>query len=479
MVVAFEIFFASTAMSNTCVGIGTGGEVVLVKSATGSARFRAVHGSEIKYPDWTSRFFPSCDLARSEVMIPADQTLYVELEGPLNHAGDFETCFRLFAHPNLFEHLTAVLKFVSVDQQSEGQLFAFPLMGGEYLFRITRVTASEEWGVSKIIIPSLWDTTDEKNLIKKSPLMLVHGVSPDWTPVSGNAWHALDLHVTAPSKTALLNIITHLKKSGIHELVVWGIDSIPSDHLICFSEIVNTLKDFRLVFVAASLSLVDAKFLDFVKPENIVAVEKKDNIVEETKAKQPVIVPDISLIPETAIATAQTYFLLPLLHPELVAPFAEVIPNIASPKVLICGGPQSGKSSLAKWMIAQIFSENNNVTVIEASASSLFSKYLGSSEKRVMNLFKKATIAAPAVILIEGIHSLCPSRDAQEDDGETGVGDTYNRMVATFLNCLDGVDTRDRRVAVIATSLLGPDKLDPAAVRPGRLETHILLGGGI
>ncbi|TEB20484.1 hypothetical protein C9890_0056 [Perkinsus sp. BL_2016] len=188
-----------------------------------------------------------------------------------------------------------------------------------------------------------------------------------------------------------------------------------------------------------------------------------------------VAAPDVSFLPSEALTTAETYFVLPLLHPDLVAPFSKVVPHMDSPKVLIHGSAQSGKSTLAQWMIAKVKQAYPNMSVFKVSSSSLFSKYLGSSEKKVMKLFRKAEIAAPSIILIEGIHSLCPSRYAMEDDGETGVGDTYNRMVATFLNCLDGIDTRDRKVAVIATSLLSPEKLDPAAVRPGRLETHIHL----
>ena len=473
-------------MANICRTSKSESQSVIVKSENSFARFRVFPDPSVtthKFPEWTSAFFAKEQLEAAESFTQAneDKPLQYILEGPVNHSGDYESCWRLFAHPNLFDHLETVAKFVSIDEQSVGQLFAFPLMGKEYIFRVKSLEPSDgDLGISGVSIPRpvLFNKTENHPLpsFKSNQVCLFHGVSVDWTPPCGSAWHALDLHIQAPCRTSLLNIILNLKKAGISELIVWGIDAVPSEHLSLLTETVTSIKspDFKLVFVAASLSLTSPALLESIKPENIFAIERKASggIIKSSKRVE---VPDISRIPESAIATAETYLVLPLTRPDLVAPFAKVIPNMASPKVLICGGPQSGKSSLAKWMVSKVQEYDSNIAVFESSASALFSKYLGSSEKRVMNLFKKATISAPSVIVIEGIHSLCPSRDAQEEDGETGVGETYNRMVATFLNCLDGVDTRDRRVAVIATSLLPPDKLDPAAVRPGRLETHIHL----
>jgi hypothetical protein len=360
------------------------------------------------------------------------------------------------------------LEFIGAEK---GQIFSFVFLGESFLMRVTDVKQIENDKTGKVVIDNIVPSYElEFNV--EAPLSLVHGVGHIWKPRIG--WHALDLHISACTDSLFCDLIRNLKQSKFNQLVIWGLDCAPSSELRRFLKIASDFSEFSIVLVAAELHLVDPAVLTLIKPEDIIS-QKTEHVASLEKKKWEVPT-DLSLIPISALEAADTYFLLPLRRPELARPFLSILPTLAVPKVLIHGPPQSGKSTLAKWMIAKAVLSDPSLSVFEVRASSLFSKYFGSSEKRINKLFSRAAASAPAVLLIEGIQAICPSRMVEDDGGETGVEDTYNRVVATFLTCLDGLETRDRKVCIIGTSVFGPDKLDPAAVRPGRLEVHISLG---
>jgi SpoVK/Ycf46/Vps4 family AAA+-type ATPase len=267
------------------------------------------------------------------------------------------------------------------------------------------------------------------------------------------------------------------------DLIIWGIDGVP---LNCFKKLRNEWmrkkRNSKLIFVCQTLMSLDTGFVGlFEDPKMLVGVAVSDTETAANDTKSIVDFPqiDVSKIPMSAIEMAKTNFIIPMTQPELIAPFASIISM--APRVLIHGPSKSGKSTLAKWMIREVLMKKfPAINVIEMHASQLFSKYLGGSEKRIQKLFRKAAASAPSVIVVEGIHTICPARGRHDDDEEEGggVGQTYTRILATFLMSLDGIDSlgsEHNKVAFIGTSLLGPDKLDPAAVRPGRLEVHIAL----
>ena len=398
----------------------------------------------------------------------------VDLQGPLKSNQDWNTCWSVYAHSRLYSLLSHALHFLG--EIAKGRIFPFPFMGTTYQFAIVSVEEEADQGVTvRSVCPESEKSTSSDMLdnLPKAPICLVHGLPYEWTPKNVPAWHALDLFANACTDDCLTNIFYNLKKSNVESLVVWGLDCMQSSDINRVIRAADGL--VRIVLVASELHLVEPKLLELIKPDHIVSRRTETAAKAKEKTLQYPI-PDISGIPHTAIELADMYFITPIAYPDLVSSFAGAIPTLASPKILICGPARSGKTTLANWIIAKSVAANPAITVFQTRSSSLFSKYLGSSEKRVMKLFKRAEAAAPSILLIEGIHTLCPSRLRDDDnDGETGVEDTYNRMVATFLTCLDGLDTRDRKIAVIGTSLVEPEKLDPAAIRPGRLELHITL----
>jgi transitional endoplasmic reticulum ATPase len=137
--------------------------------------------------------------------------------------------------------------------------------------------------------------------------------------------------------------------------------------------------------------------------------------------------------------------------------------GIEPPKgILLYGPPGTGKTILAKAVATE--SEANFISV---AGPELLSKWVGESEKAVREIFRKARMAAPAIIFFDEIDSVVPKR---------GVGfDTHvtERVISQLLTELDGLQKLQNVVVIAATNR--PDMIDPALLRPGRFDRLILI----
>ena len=136
--------------------------------------------------------------------------------------------------------------------------------------------------------------------------------------------------------------------------------------------------------------------------------------------------------------------------------------GIKPPKgIMIYGPPGCGKTLLARGVATE--SEANFITI---KGPEVFSKWVGESEKAIREVFRKARMAAPAVIFFDEIDSLAPRRGAGFSD--SGVSE---RVISQLLTEMDGITTLVDIVIIAATNR--PDMVDPAVLRPGRFDRLI------
>jgi transitional endoplasmic reticulum ATPase len=131
---------------------------------------------------------------------------------------------------------------------------------------------------------------------------------------------------------------------------------------------------------------------------------------------------------------------------------------------LLYGPPGTGKTLLAKATARE--SEAN---FIATKSSDLLSKWYGESEQQIARLFARARQVAPTVIFIDELDSLVPARG-----GGLGEPQVTERVVNTILSELDGLEELNNVVLIGATNR--PNLIDPALLRPGRLDELIYVG---
>lgn len=162
---------------------------------------------------------------------------------------------------------------------------------------------------------------------------------------------------------------------------------------------------------------------------------------------------------ETQIQEVREAVELPLLHPEL---YEEM--GIKPPKgVILYGAPGTGKTLLAKAVANQ-----TSATFLRIVGSELIQKYLGDGPRLVRQLFQTAAENAPAIVFIDEIDAIGTKRYESQSGGEREI----QRTMLELLNQLDGFDDRGDVKVVMATNKI--ETLDPALIRPGRIDRKIL-----
>jgi len=131
---------------------------------------------------------------------------------------------------------------------------------------------------------------------------------------------------------------------------------------------------------------------------------------------------------------------------------------------LLYGPPGTGKTLLAKATARE--SEAN---FIATKSSDLLSKWYGESEQQIARLFARARQVAPTVIFIDELDSLVPARG-----GGLGEPQVTERVVNTILAEMDGLEELNNVVLIGATNR--PNLIDPALLRPGRLDELVYVG---
>ena len=128
---------------------------------------------------------------------------------------------------------------------------------------------------------------------------------------------------------------------------------------------------------------------------------------------------------------------------------------------LLYGPPGTGKTLLAKAVARE-----SQANFIATKSSDLLSKWYGESEQQIARLFARARQVSPCVIFIDELDSLVPARG-----GGLGEPAVTERVVNTILAEMDGLEELQSVVVIGATNR--PNLIDPALLRPGRLDELI------
>ena len=167
----------------------------------------------------------------------------------------------------------------------------------------------------------------------------------------------------------------------------------------------------------------------------------------------------------------KTVIELPLKNPEIF-----LKKGITPSKGILLYGPPG----CSKTMFARALATESNLNFISIKGPEIFNKYVGDSEKRIRDIFKKARFCAPTIIFFDEIDALASKREEK-----TGVSD---RILTQLLTEIDGVDIINKidkkynkkdifsnNMVVIVGATNRPDILDPAILRPGRFDQLIFI----
>ncbi|MEF8778703.1 MAG: AAA family ATPase [Natronomonas sp.] len=126
--------------------------------------------------------------------------------------------------------------------------------------------------------------------------------------------------------------------------------------------------------------------------------------------------------------------------------------------ILLYGPPGTGKTLLARALAGE-----SDVNFVSVAGPELIDKYVGESEKAVREVFDRARQAAPAIVFFDEIDAIVGTR------GE--ASEATERVVSQLLAELDGLSDNPNVIVLAATNRR--EAIDPALLRPGRLESHV------
>lgn len=149
---------------------------------------------------------------------------------------------------------------------------------------------------------------------------------------------------------------------------------------------------------------------------------------------------------------------LPLIQQDLYAQIGIDPPS----GVLLYGPPGTGKTMLAKAVAS-----SSDAQFIRVVGSEFVQKYLGEGPRMVRDVFRMARENAPSIVFIDEIDAIGTKRF----DSQTGADREVQRILLELLNQMDGFDQTTCVKVIMATNRA--DTLDPALLRPGRLDRKI------
>ncbi|GAB3035458.1 CDC48 family AAA ATPase [Natronobiforma cellulositropha] len=129
--------------------------------------------------------------------------------------------------------------------------------------------------------------------------------------------------------------------------------------------------------------------------------------------------------------------------------------------VLLYGPPGTGKTLLARALAGE-----TDVNFVRVDGPEIIDRYVGESERAIRKVFERARQAAPSIVFFDEIDAIAGARG-------DGTHEVTERVVSQLLTELDGMRENPNLVVLAATNRR--EMIDPALLRPGRLDTHVLV----
>ncbi|KAF4442144.1 putative peroxin-1 [Fusarium austroafricanum] len=194
---------------------------------------------------------------------------------------------------------------------------------------------------------------------------------------------------------------------------------------------------------------------------------RREHFDEALKGFTPVALRNMSLGSSTTtfdsiggLAETRRVLLETIEYPTRHAPIFSQCPLRLRSGLLLYGYPGCGKTLLASAVAGEC-----GLNFISVKGPEILNKYIGASEKSIRDLFGRASASRPCVLFFDEFDSIAPKRGSDS----TGVTD---RVVNQLLTQMDGVEGLSGVYVLAATSR--PDLIDPALLRPGRLDKSLL-----
>ncbi|CAJ0609517.1 unnamed protein product [Cylicocyclus nassatus] len=178
------------------------------------------------------------------------------------------------------------------------------------------------------------------------------------------------------------------------------------------------------------------------------------NVILKTKDDAKVTFEDVGGMKKEKFRLTEI-LIWPSMYPEVFRSY-----DVQTGKGVLLYGP----SGCGKTLLARAIATESKFSCIFVKGPELLSKYIGSSEENVRNVFERARASAPSIIIFDELDSLAPQRG----NDSTGVTD---RVVNQLLTEMDGAEGLEGVFVIGCTNRM--DLLDPALLRPGRLD-HLL-----
>jgi peroxin-1 len=205
------------------------------------------------------------------------------------------------------------------------------------------------------------------------------------------------------------------------------------------------------------------------KPPSLDLILSAEDYTAALKGFTPASLRNVTLQTSTVqwssiggLTSTRQMLLETLQYPTTYAPIFSRCPLRLRSGLLLYGYPGCGKTLLASAIASQ-----TGLNFISVKGPEILNKYIGASEKSVRDLFERASAARPCVLFFDEFDAIAPKRGHDS----TGVTD---RVVNQLLTQMDGAEGLSGVYVLAATSR--PDLIDPALLRPGRLDKSLECG---